>query len=188
MTDSGATSSLSPLEWMSPSKALGRFKLDAPVPGEELAFGVENSERQELRHGIKIGPFSILLPAAIVSEVVKGAIIYPVPKTANWVKGLINLRGNLVPVFDIARFFDPAASAPQSAILLAVGKAADAFGLIVDGVPTLASTAQAVAHASLPLPDELRNHLRGAYVQNDQMWLELGFPDLLESLAAQMGE
>ena len=79
-----------PEEWLSPSAALNRLHLDEDELGNEAATGLAASEHQQLRHGVTIGPFSVLLPSKVVSEVVKGSTIYPVPKTANWVKGLLN--------------------------------------------------------------------------------------------------
>lgn len=174
-------------EWLSPSAALNGFALGEDEVGHETAADAE-AEQAELRHGVRIGPFSVLLPPDLVSEVVKGSNVFPVPKTAGWVKGLLNLRGNLVPVFDLAEHFDPGAEAPESPQLLAIGKGEQAVALVVDGIPRLASTSQPISHASLPLPDAIRNSLRGAFVEDDNMWLELDVSGLIESLTDQMEE
>lgn len=171
-------------EWLSPSAALNQLHLDE----QELRAGAEQwaVEHQQLRHGVKIGPFSVLLPSDTVSEVVKGSAIYHLPKTASWVKGLLNLRGNLVPVFNLAEHFDATAKASELPQLLAVGKGEQAIALIVDGIPKLASTRQPISHSALTLPDGIRNHVHGAYVEEETMWLELDLPGLVESLTDQM--
>jgi len=183
MTDSqaGATE-----EWLSPSAALNRLDLDEHELAHETTAGLEAAEYEQLRHGVAIGPFGVLLPPNVVSEVVKGSTIYPLPKTTNLVKGLLNLRGNLVPVFDLAAQFDATAKAPESPQILAMGKADEAVALIIDGIPKLASTRQPISHSTLPLPEGIRNHVRGAYVEEDNMWLELDLSGLIESLTDQM--
>lgn len=172
--------------WLNPSAALTRLQLDERELRGEAGASLAAAEHEQLRHGVTIGPFSVLLPPDVVSEVVKGSSIYPVPKTASWVKGLLNLRGNLVPVFNLAEHFDASAQAAESPQILAVGKAEQAVALIVDGIPKLASTRQPISHDALPLPEGMRNHVRGAYVEEESMWLELDISGLIESLTDQM--
>lgn len=175
-------------EWLSPSAALNRLDLDEGELALESSSEREAAERTELRHGVKIGTFSILLPSDTVSEVVKGATIYPIPKTAEWVKGLINLRGNLVPVFDLAEHFDADEETSESTQILAVGKAEQAIALIVDGIPKLASTDHPISYSTLPLPEGIRNHVQGAFMEDDNMWLELDLSNLIDSLTDEMEE
>ena len=173
-------------EWLSPTAALTRLHLDDDELGSENGRIQAESAHAQQRHGVTIGPFSILLPANVVSEVVKGSTVYPVPKTAGWVKGLLNLRGNLVPVFNLAEHFDADCEAPKAPQILAVGKAEHAVALIIDGIPRLASTHRSISHSTLPLPEAIRSHVRGAFVEEESMWLELDISGLIESLTDQM--
>lgn len=175
-------------EWLSPSAALNRLDLEEWELAQESSAELERTKQDELRHGVKIGTFSILLPPNTVSEVIKGATIYPIPKTAEWVKGLLNLRGNLVPVFDLAEHFDTGAETTESPQILAVDKAEQAIALIVDGIPKLASTDQPISYSTLPLPEGIRNHVRGAFMEDDNTWLELDLSSLIESLTDEMEE
>ena len=167
-------------DWVSPSKALGRFELDDELPQAALGDDVR------LRHGIKVGSYSLLLPDGVVSEVVRGASVYPVPKTSGWVKGLINLRGNLIPVFDLVKYLEPGSSSGSPSTLIVIDKGENALALMVEGLPRVANVNQPVGHTSLPLPAALRNHLKGAYIENDDMWLELDVAAFFRSLAEEM--
>jgi len=180
-TQAGATE-----EWLSPSTALNRLELEEHELASESAEELEAARRDRLRHGVSIGSFYVLLPPDTVSEVIKGTNVFPVPKTAPWVKGLLNLRGNLVPVFDLTRHFEPDAPQPESPQTLAIGKGDDAIALIVDGIPKLAATDHPIAYSALPLPDGIRSQVRAAYMQDDRMWLELDLPSLIESLTDEM--
>jgi twitching motility protein PilI len=172
--------------WLSPSAALNRLQLDDDELENEATATFGMAEYVQQRHGVAIGSFRVLLPGDVVSEVVKGAAIYPVPKTAEWVKGLLNLRGNLVPVFDLAEHLDTNARAPESPQIVAVGKAEQAIALIVDGIPRPASTSQAISHSALAIPEGMRKHVRGAFTEDDDMWLDLDFSGLIESLTDKM--
>ena len=172
--------------WLSPSAALNRLQLDDEELRNGAAATLRTVEHTQQRHGVAIGSFSVLLPGDVVSEVVKGSTIYPIPKTASWVKGLLNLRGNLVPVFDLAEHFDTHGQARESPQIIVVGKAEQAIALIAEGIPRLASTSQAISHSTLPLPDGIRSHVRQAFAEDDNMWLELDFSGLIESLKDKM--
>mgnify|MGYP003952499105 CR=1 FL=1 len=57
----------------------------------------------DLPDGTALG---LLLPPGDVAELVRGARVSAVPNTPSWFVGLINRRGNLVPVFDLLHYFD----------------------------------------------------------------------------------
>lgn len=46
------------------------------------------------------------LPAASVRELLRAVQITPVPRTSPWVEGIINLRGQIVPVLDFRRWLN----------------------------------------------------------------------------------
>ncbi len=175
-------------EWLSPSAALNCLDLGEHELGHGAGAQLEATAPEQPRRGVTIGPFSVLLPRDVISEVIRDSTIYPIPKTADWVKGLLNLGGNLVPVFDLAGHFNATAKPPKSPEILAVGKAEQAVALIVDGLPESASTSQPISHSTLSLPDEMRSHVRGAFVEKENTWLELDLSGLIESLKDQMAE
>ncbi|TIS86804.1 MAG: purine-binding chemotaxis protein CheW [Mesorhizobium sp.] len=71
-----------------------------------------------------------------VREVVPLQKITPLPRTADFVAGIINLRGDLIPVFDLRRLLGLAADAsgiPSHIIVVGEGQAE--FGMTVDELP-----------------------------------------------------
>jgi purine-binding chemotaxis protein CheW len=57
----------------------------------------------------EVGGVRYGLPAAQVREIVRAVTIVPLPQAPPIVEGLINVRGNLVPVFDVRTRFRLAA-------------------------------------------------------------------------------
>jgi purine-binding chemotaxis protein CheW len=53
--------------------------------------------------GLRIGTEEYGLPIAQVQEVINTPRITRVPKAPDYLKGVINLRGNVIPVVDVAR-------------------------------------------------------------------------------------
>src|SRR5580704_11690145 len=74
-----------------------------------------------------------------VREIIRLAIITPVPQMPAHIRGVINLRGKIIPVMDLrVRFEFAAANTEQTCIIVAQVKLPDGktaqMGLVVDGV------------------------------------------------------
>jgi purine-binding chemotaxis protein CheW len=79
------------------------------------------------------------LPVLKVREIMKVMDITPVPQVPSYVRGVINLRGKVIPVVDLRlKFGMPACDATdQTCIIVVEAEAADRkamMGLLVDGV------------------------------------------------------
>jgi len=87
-----------------------------------------------------LGHESYGLPVLKVREIIRLVEITPVPQMPPYVKGVINLRGKLVPVMDLRVRFDLAAREFTESTCIVVAQAKSAcggaihMGFIVDGV------------------------------------------------------
>ena len=136
-----------------------------------------------------------------MAQVVDDAHVNALPNTAAWFLGLANLRGNLVPVFDIARYLAPAsaepvgpANAPREVFqILVVGRGPDAVGIVVSGYPrSLGGGLTDVPHHVLEatvrecVPDRLSRFVRRAVSTDEQLWFEIDFEAFFMSVAEQV--
>lgn len=100
-----------------------------------------------------------LVPASVVREVEEIRAVTPVPATPSWLRGVMNLRGTILGVIDLAHFLGllPAAGASTEALICApqsAGREADddlLLALAVDAVSTIRSLA---AGEILPVPEQ----------------------------------
>ena len=79
------------------------------------------------------------LPIALVREIIEYAEVTRVPMMPAYIHGVINLRGNVVPVLDLAARFGLSLTAPGNRtciviIELALGDGLQRIGLVVDEV------------------------------------------------------
>lgn len=92
------------------------------LPEEELRFCL-----------FSISGDSYALPVELVSEIILSPKIFPVPSTPSHVLGVINLRGNIVPVVDIR----PALSLPHQSVpgqIAIIKHGTMSLGIVVDNV------------------------------------------------------
>lgn len=178
MSEAGTPTACPP--WLKPSAALSRFEpSDADVAVGRVI------EVEHKRYGARLGSVGILLPEDEMSEVLDRPSIYPLPNTAAWFEGLVNLRGNLVPVFDLRRLLGTQADKASPQMVLVVDKGDNALGLAVDGVPVGAACDEPVSPLP-PLPEVLAGFTRRAFSDGGGLWLEVDLPALVESLAGEL--
>lgn len=144
--------------------------------------------RTPTRYGFRVATLGLLIGQRQASEVLEQPDVYPVPNTTDWFRGLVNLRGNLVPVFDLPELLglEQDEEANAKPMLLVVGKGDDALGLIIDGFPKPVDLSRPLAE-SPPLPDRLREFHRGTYVDDGVVWLDVDLSRFVGSLSGDMG-
>lgn len=103
------------------------------------------------------------LPLGSVHEVLRGLRVVPIPHTPAAVRGVVNRRGDIVPVVDLAVLVGGQAAGGGDAVVV-VGHGALIAGLLVDGWPELVDVAEA---GVAPVPHESR-FVRGIYHDGDR--------------------
>jgi chemotaxis signal transduction protein len=80
-----------------------------------------------------IGEDTYAIPVDVLTEIIIPQKIFPIPTTPSHVLGVINLRGNIVPIVDIR----PALSLPQQSVpgqIAILKHGAMMLGIVVDNV------------------------------------------------------
>jgi purine-binding chemotaxis protein CheW len=81
-----------------------------------------------------LGEEEYALPIAQVREIIRYAEPRPVMADGGWVRGVISLRGRLVPVYDLAERLGVGAARTPRAKIVIVDAASDLAGIVVDDV------------------------------------------------------
>ena len=79
---------------------------------------------------------AFVLPTGVSSQLALEPALAPVPNVKPWLRGVLNLRGNLVPVFDIGMWRGTEAL-PANAKVLVIAPGADAVGVLCSDSPSL---------------------------------------------------
>lgn len=84
------------------------------------------------------------VPILTVQEIRGYAAATPIPNAAPWVKGVMNLRGTVVPVADLRERFNlPEAPVHRTTVVIVVQLEGRVAGLIVDAVSDVVVVAEA---------------------------------------------
>lgn len=132
--------------------------------------------------GIRIGSMGFLVSIAIYCEVLDKIQVNALPNVHPWVNGILNLRGNLVPVFDLSTVLEEVTDLKKRR-LFAIDRGNKAVALWIEGFPEIKDKALLKPLKKLPtLPPILQRFVTNGYEQNGQVWLDIKFEDLFKAL------
>jgi twitching motility protein PilI len=111
------------------------------------------------------------------------AVVTRIPGAKNWVKGLANVRGALMPMLDLRQFLGSGATAPgRNARIIVVNHREIPAGLMVDEVLGFRRFAESEFDAEAP-PTVIRcdSYLAGAFRRGGEVWPVISLKSLVES-------
>lgn len=163
-------------EWMLPVAALDRFE---PPASMALAAVVE---KEVGRYGFRIGSLGFLIKLGTGSEVMQVPTLWTLPGAPPWLLGLINLRGSLVPVYELRQVLGLAQGETREKPQVMVFDQGDkAVGIMIDDFPKPLAGLSPLPN--LPqLPSVLNGHVRTGYVKDEMIWLEFDHTSFFEEI------
>jgi twitching motility protein PilI len=172
-----------------PSVALDASRMDLRE-GLSGAWGVDHRRALSAKLGFHVGDLRFVVSFDDASELSEMISIYRLPNVPSWFRGLANLHGNLVPVFDVAAMIGSGvkaeAGAKEDRMLLVLGHGAMAAGMLVNELPTRIRLESATAIDLPELPGELKDCVPKAYLHGEEVWLELQYQRFFEMTAARL--
>lgn len=167
------------VQLMTPVAALSRGLQRTVVRDGRIAPA--EAEVAVMRRNFEMGGRRFTLEGNPLMEVLDAPSIFPVPNTPASCRGLINLRGSLVPIFDIRKTFGGGGGYRW---VLVVGRGEQAAGLVIDGLPKQVKVTES-ARVDQPLEsgDITAAAVIKAYRIDDQVYFVLNHIALLEKLA-----
>jgi len=133
--------------------------------------------------GIRIGSMGFLVPTTIYCEVLDKIQVNTLPNVHSWISGLLNLRGNLVPVFDLRFVLEEEATSHMKRRLFSIDRGDKTVALWIDDFPEIKDRTLLQPLKELPpLPQILQHFVTDGYEQDGQVWLNIKFEDLFKAL------
>ena len=158
---------------INPSEALQRgFDISPAV--EDGVVAETRPETAQRRYGVRLGEYGLLLPQSATCEVAEDLPDCALPNTPDWFVGVMNQRGNIVPVFDISDMLEINQRTPSArAWALIVGTRDEAIGLRVSQLPETLyiKTSESLTHNPIAQP-LLDRFVSATFNCNESLWLE----------------
>ncbi|MBL1142315.1 MAG: hypothetical protein HND53_09825 [Proteobacteria bacterium] len=152
---------------------------------------VDDNETLNIRYGFRLGEINFLINEFSMSEVVIKPVIYSIPNTPSWIQGLINLRGILVPVFNLKKHIRPDNDEINSSTLLVLDKGERAFATFIDSLPDSINIDEVdLKNVAIPdnIPDILKEYVTETYELNKEIWLELDYDIFIKNITKEYSD
>lgn len=144
-----------------------------PVIGDEIILG------------FRVGSLGFLVTDGIYYEVVERSQVNPLPNVEPWFSGLLNIRGNIVPVIDLRILLDETAADNKKRYLFAIDQGEKTMVLWIDSLPEMQRVIAQPLEQLPVLTPLMQRHVSGGYWVKDKIWLNIRFDDLFKTLGSQ---
>jgi len=133
---------------------------NGPDDGQDLQAVVFSIDKQFF--GIDI---------SLVSEIIRQEEITPLPQASNYVEGIINLRGSVIPVLNLHMLFNMQSDGQDdnSRIIIAASEDEQKFGLMVDAVQEVKKFRPEQLKEAPGSINVNQQYLKGIVLDNDKM-------------------
>lgn len=174
-------------ELITPSTALQTEFVLPEVPQSAEATAAKDDTPIE-RLGFRVGDIGLLYPDAIGREVVERPPASVLPNTPDWLCGIANVRGNMVPVVDLAMALRIERDKAQSPYLLVTGRGGEVVGVLIDGLPEPRLLQPQERLSGIPPhPELLKGHVHAAYERTGTVWFDVDYNGFFQTLTKRVG-
>ncbi len=160
-----------------------KFELPELAAAEDT--GAPKSESLTIvAHCFIVEEIGFLLPNNIVSEVVQDLPLCQLPHVPRWLWGMANLRGSILPMFDLRDLFGYGQSDPKRYRLLAINLGNEMVSIVIDNLPKReVFTVEEKLIGQPSLPDPLKMFARTCYKKNGRIWVDWSIDEFFSSLS-----
>jgi purine-binding chemotaxis protein CheW len=139
-----------------------------------------------LREGFRIGELRLMIRYQDGNELTDLPQVYLLPRAPAWFRGMANLHGTLVPVFDPAELFGVAHDESAKPMLLVLGHGDEKAGVVIDGLPQRLRLTESDRIEDAAVPPSLAGCVNHAYWSEGLDWMDLQVDRLLRTLAEEL--
>ena len=174
-------SALSSSIWLKENEALIE-KLEAAYQAAPEKSEVSHENRF---YGIKFSSINLLIDNAASSELLEDSSIYSIPLAAEWIIGVVNIRGDIVPVIDFEKLISGESSKNDinDSKIIVINKGEDAVGFLLEYLPKpISFTENEMLSDYTSLPEVINEHVVYAFKRETSTWACIDFESFLQSI------
>lgn len=148
----------------------------------EIIFPEEYDERPYTRYGYRISNMNFLVPEKTVSEVIQNQNIFSLPNSPFWIEGLINIRGNIIPVMNIDKLLKNKVENYTSILVLNKTETHSTIAIMISELPVSLEHNESET-TTQNYPEVIQEYINKGFRQNDTNWVEFNLQELFKNLA-----
>jgi len=165
---------------------------------EALQYGAALTDQMEvhaaprddsatLRRGVVLGDFGLMFPHHAVAELLDPAPpLHVIPHTPEWFSGVVNVRGNIVPTFDLNSLLGGQANDGDDCYMFAYGQGDATAAFFIHQLPQLMRLDPASKLMQNSMTTTLDAHIQGGYLIDGFIWVDMQMEPMFDALSAMI--
>ena len=155
---------------MLPSLALKRSFVGADAFNKKSEADISKETEAGSYHAFRIGDIGLLIPQDTICEVAEELSYCQLPNTNAVLYGMANLRGSIIPIFDLHELFGFSSNNKTARKVLIIGHGEKAVAVLIGELPVrIFITPDQRLRNLPPIPDTLQAYIKSCY-QEDGVW------------------
>lgn len=138
--------------------------------------------------GFRAGGLSFAAAVESIDEILRAGAMTEVPGAADFILGLMNLRGQVLTVIDLGALLSRPGRQGAGGFIIVARIFGEPYGLFIDRIGDIERAAATIRPAAPVLGAELAGLVTGAYSRGDEAVLILDFDRCLERARQRVGE
>jgi len=132
--------------------------------------------------GFRIAQYRFVVSTDLVREIMKYPAVSQVPGSKEWVRGIANIRGNLLPIFDLHGFLEAIlTSVKRETRVLSIAQGKLNAGLIVDEIYGMKYFDQSLFDSQIEHNVIWNNFFSGGYQLDGENWVVFNMQELIKN-------
>lgn len=148
----------------------------------QLPIEAQNNLSETRFHEFSVGDLNILISDQHSPEILEDDVVYPMLLTPDWVIGACNVRGEIIPIFDLEKIIYPEISVakPANYKTLILHEGTNAIGLPLFKLPKLIHLDKDDCINNYTMfPDLIKPHIKEIYKRKHKIWILIDFSSFL---------
>jgi chemotaxis signal transduction protein len=135
-------------------------------------------------YGFSVGGHDYMVSPGVLSELIKSPRWSALPNVPHHFVGLLNVRGSIVPVFNLGCFISGISPSNSAPYVLVIGTLSHAAALVLHDIPQAIDLSRCEQTDDyLSAPKAIAHCIKHSYRCNNRVWLELSHEVLFSTLA-----
>jgi chemotaxis signal transduction protein len=154
------------------------------APGVPHINPIEEAALRTRAYGFFIDGQGFMLSPGVYCELIKNPSWSALPNVQHHFAGLFNLRGTIVPVFNLDSFISGNAPVFSAPYVLVIGVLGQAAALVLNEKPQAIELSRCTPTDDyLSAPKAIAHCIKHSYRSDDRVWFELSHEVLFSTLA-----
>ena len=153
----------------------------------ESSYQVSNKQESDTSatrfYALALDNLKLLIDVQTSCELLDDNVIYTIPQVSEWLRGVVNVRGNVVPIIDLENIVTGKKQTPNKKSKIIIINLENApFGVFLTQLPkiiTFDSNSELSDFSKLPLP--IQPFVRFAYLHDKEIWAAIDFQKFIQS-------